>query len=185
MTLPYFAAPQSQYVLLPDLLVRTIRTRAVALGVVVLVLSLGAIPTLLLTPYKLVPYADPVRMGVPLFAGMTGRCLVGAGLFTLVGRACVATGYLVAKTMRAVRAALLFFVLLSTISGLVTWGILSLITSTPSDRYRDSVQFGTAEWLYVLLLLGAIAAIWACYFALRPVLWRSQYVAKEWTRWGS
>ncbi len=185
VTQPYFAAPQPQYVPLSDPLVRAIRTRSIALGVVVLLYSLGAIPTLVLTPYSLVPYADPMRMGVPLFAGMTGFSLVGAGVFTLVGRACVATGYLAVKIMRAVRAALLLFVVLSAVSSLIAWGLLALITSTSPERYRDDVRFGTGELLYVLLLLGAVALIWTCFFALRPVLWRSQYVAKDWTRWGS
>lgn len=182
---PHFAAPKPHSVPLPDPLVRTIRTRATALGVAVVVLGLAAVPTLLIAPYSLVPYADPVRIGVLLFAGMTGFCLVGAGVFTLVGRACMAAGHLKLSTMRVVRAALLFFGVLSTISGLVAWGVLALITSSPPERYRDDVQFGGGESLYVLLLLGAVALIWTCFFALRPVLWRSQYVAKEWIRWGS
>ncbi|WP_034270212.1 hypothetical protein [Haloechinothrix halophila] len=185
MTQPHSAASTPHSVPLPDRLVRTIRTRSTALGVTVLVLSLAAVPTLLIAPYSLVPYADPLRLGVPLFAGITGCCLVGAGVFTLVARGSVADSHLRLNTMRVTRAGLLFAVVLSTISGLVAWGVLALVASTPPERYRDEVQFDTGEWLYVLLLFGAIALIWACFFALRPVLWRSRYVAREWIRWGA
>lgn len=185
MTQPPFAAPKPHSVPLPDRLVRTVRTRATVLGGAGLVLGLIAVPALLLVPSRLVPYDDPLRLGVPLFAGITGFCLVGAGVFTLVARGSVAGGYLRLNTMRVTRAGLLFALLLSTISGFVAWGVLALVASTPPERYRDEVQFGAGEWLYVLLLLGAVALIWTSFFALRPVLWRSQYVAKEWTRWGS
>ncbi|GAA5119015.1 hypothetical protein [Haloechinothrix salitolerans] len=185
MTQPHSTAPTTHSVPLPDPLVRTIRTRATALGVTVLVLSVAAVPALLLIPSGLLPYDDPLRLGVPLFAGITGCCLVGAGVFTLVARGSVADGHLRLNTMRVTRAGLLFAVVLSTISGLVAWGVLALVASTPPERYRDEVQFDTGDWLYVLLLFGAIALIWVCFFVLRPVLWRSRYVAREWTRWGS
>lgn len=185
VTRHHFVVPRPQYVPLPDSLVRTTRTRSTAMGVVVLVLGLAATSVLLVLPASLVPYDDPLRIGVPLFAGITGFCLVGAGAVTLGARTCVTVGQLKLNTMRVVRATLLLFVVLSTIAGLVAGGVLALIASSPPERYRDEVQFGTGEWLYVLLLLGSVALIWTCFFALRPVLWRSQHVAKEWIRWGS
>ncbi|MGH3947834.1 MAG: hypothetical protein ACRDSE_01730 [Pseudonocardiaceae bacterium] len=167
-----------QAVPIPEPLIRTIRRRSTSLGLAVLGLSLIIGPVLVIWPYSLVPYGDPIRIGVVMFGGMTAFCVFGSGAMTLGARACVSTGYLKLSDMRVTRAALMFFLVLSTMTALLAWGALALILSSPPDRFRPEVQFDASAWLYVLLLMFAAALTAVCFFGLRPVLWRSNYVPK-------
>jgi hypothetical protein len=56
---------------------------ATRLGLVVFGLSLVIAPALALWPLSLVPSGEPFRIGVVLFAGLTGLSMFAAGAFTL------------------------------------------------------------------------------------------------------
>lgn len=162
----------------PEQFVRILRRRSMWLGLVTLPLSLVIAPVLLRWPYGLVPYGDPIRPGVVMFAGMAAFGMFGSGAMALGARACVKSGYLRFTDVRVTRAALAGLWFLTTIFALLAWGVLALVLSSPPDRYRQEVQFDASAWLYVLLLMLAVAASTACFFGLRNVLWRSPYVIR-------
>lgn len=167
-----------QAVPLPEPVIRSVRRRSLVLGLTVFALSLIIGPILVIWPFGLVPYGDPFRLGVVMFAGIAAFCVFGAGAMTLGARACVSSGYLKQSDVRVTRAGLMFFWVLGTMSALLAWGILALIVAAPPSDFRPDVQFDASAWLYVALLLFAAALTWACFFVLRPVLWRSPYVPK-------
>jgi hypothetical protein len=153
--MPAFAAPTPRFIPLPEPIIRSIRQRSTRVGLVVFGLSLVIAPALALWPLSLVPSGEPFRIGVVLFAGLTGLSVFAAGAFTLGARACVSTGYLKLNDMRITRAGLIGSLVLSGMTAPVAWGVFALAI----------IRFDAVALLYVLLLAASFALSLACFIA--------------------
>lgn len=165
-----FGPPQQMVI--PQARVHLLRRRSVQVGVPVMIIGLVLSPILVLLPYQLVPYGDPLRFAIALFAGMLGLSTIGAGGMALLARMAVRTGHLGLPDMRAARGALMFCWLLGALSAVMALGTLALVVSTPPQEHRATVQFDGPDWLYVLLLAAAAVLCGLAFFAIRRVLWR-------------
>ncbi|MQA64097.1 MAG: hypothetical protein GEU86_22175 [Actinophytocola sp.] len=164
---------------IPEPVIRSVRRRSTRLGLTVFGLGLIIGPALVIWPFSLVPSGYPLRPGMVMFGGMAAFCLLGSGAMTLGARACVSSGYLKLTDMRVTRAALMFFLVLATMSAPLAWGVFALIAGTRPSESRPDVSFDASAWLYIFLLMSAVALTWLCFFGLRSVLWRSEYAPKR------
>lgn len=160
----------------PEALVRAVRKRSVALGAPVLALSLVIGPALLIWPYRLVPYGDPGRIGSVIFGGIMGLSILGAGLFALLSRACIGRGQVNISGVRSIRVMLMFCWVLAILSGLLAWGNMALLLSTPPASSGRLSGLGVGGWLYVVVLFLGMGLTGACFFGVGKPLWRSGYV---------